>query len=63
MIAVREGEVQKLRFLFERYQVPLYNYFLRLTSNQVLAEDFVQDVFMRILKYKHTYRGDGTFKG
>lgn len=63
MLRIREGEVHLLSTLFERYQVPLFNFFLRLTQDRALSEDFVQDVFMRVLKYRHTYRGDGTFKG
>lgn len=63
MLRIRDGEVHHLRVLFERYQVPLFNFFMRLTQDRALSEDFVQDVFVRILRYRHTYRGEGTFKG
>ncbi|MBN8587534.1 MAG: RNA polymerase sigma factor [Rhodothermia bacterium] len=63
MLAIREGELHHLSTLFELYQIPLFNFFLRLTNDRVMSEDFVQDVFIRVLKYRHTYRGEGTFKG
>jgi RNA polymerase sigma-70 factor (ECF subfamily) len=61
MEEVRDGQVEKLAILFERYQVMLYNFFLRLTGNRGLSEDLVQDVFLRILKYRKTYQGQSKF--
>jgi RNA polymerase sigma factor (sigma-70 family) len=61
MQEVREGQVEKLAILFERHHVSLFNYFLRLTGNRAAAEDLVQDVFTRILKYRATYRGEDRF--
>ena len=58
---VRDGDTGKLALLFERYHVALYSYFVRLSGKRDLSEDMVQEVFFRILKYKHTYRGDGDF--
>jgi RNA polymerase sigma factor (sigma-70 family) len=56
MIAVRDGDVDQLEVLFERYREPLYDFFGRLTGNRSVSEDLVQDVFVRILKYRTTYR-------
>ena len=50
MEEVKEGKIEKLAVLFEKYHVRLYNYFLRLTLNQGASEDLVQEVFIRILK-------------
>ena len=61
MEEVRDGKVEKLAILFERYHVALYNFFLRLSANRSISEDLVQDVFFRILKYRHTYRGESKF--
>lgn len=58
---VRDGNLQLLGNLFERYQTPLFNFFLRLTWDRALSEDLVQDVFFRILKFRQTYRGDTPF--
>jgi RNA polymerase sigma-70 factor (ECF subfamily) len=61
MLAVREGDVEKLGILFERHHGQLFNFLLRLTGNRHLSEDLVQEVFVRLLKYRHTYRGKSQF--
>lgn len=61
MVEVRNGQVEKLAILFERHHVALYNFFLRLTGSPAAAEDLVQDVFTRILKYRATYVGEDKF--
>ena len=61
MQSVREGELEKLAPLFERHHVMLYNHYIRMTRDRHLSEDLVQEVFFRILKYRHTYRGEGQF--
>jgi RNA polymerase sigma factor (sigma-70 family) len=61
MLSVREGVIANLAPLFERYHLKLYNYFVRLTGNRQLSEDMVQEVFLRIMKYRHTFRGEGQF--
>ena len=58
---VRDGRVERLAVLFERYQIPLYNFFLRLTGNRAASEDLVQDVFMRVLKYRAGYLSESRF--
>ena len=62
MQAVRDGELSKLGLLFDRYHRPLFDYFARMTASRGIAEDLVQDVFFRILKYRSTFRGDSRFK-
>jgi RNA polymerase sigma factor (sigma-70 family) len=61
MIAVRAGEIRRLGELFERYNRPLYGFFVRLTNQPSASEDLVQIVFYRVLKYRHTYRDEGKF--
>ncbi|MBN1348578.1 RNA polymerase sigma factor [candidate division KSB1 bacterium] len=61
MLAVRNGDLRQLGQLFERHHQHLYNFFLKHTSNREFSEDLVQDVFLRMLKYRHTYRGEGKF--
>lgn len=61
MVAVRAGDLARLGDLFERHHRPLYGFFVRLTNQPALAEDLVQVVFQRLLKYRHTYRGEGRF--
>ena len=61
MEEVKIGNVEKLAILFEKYHVPLFNFFLRLTGNRNISEDLVQEVFMRMLKYRSTYQGRSKF--
>ncbi len=61
MLQIRNGDVDKLSILFGRHHIALYNFFLRMTGKKEISEDMVQDVFLRMLKYRHTYRGDGKF--
>src|SRR5262245_42736635 len=62
MRAVREGDLAKLGVLFERHHRALFDFLSRVTGDRTEAEDLVQDVFVRMLKYRATYRDDGRFE-
>lgn len=62
MLAVRDGDLAKLGLLFDRHHLALFDFLSRMTGNRAVAEDLVQDIFMRILKYRATYRDDGRFE-
>jgi RNA polymerase sigma factor (sigma-70 family) len=62
MLQVREGVGEMLAVLFDRYQIPLFNFYCRLTGDRVASEDLVQDVFFRILKYRQSYRSGTPFR-
>jgi len=59
MRRVRDGELDRLGELFERYQSPLMSFFYRFNWDRQLSEDLVQEVFFRILRFRATFR-DGT---
>jgi RNA polymerase sigma factor (sigma-70 family) len=61
MLAVRDGDLDCMGPLFERHHGPLFGYLVKLTGNRTAAEDIAQVVFQRMLKYRHTYRNDGSF--
>ncbi|MCX6952341.1 MAG: RNA polymerase sigma factor [Verrucomicrobia bacterium] len=61
MLAVRDGELDALGELFERHHGPLFGFLVKLTGQRTAAEDVAQTVFQRMLKYRHTYRDDGSF--
>ena len=61
METVRSGDLGGLAVLFERHHRPLFNYFVHLNGNRELSEDLVQDVFMRMLKYRQTFKPDRPF--
>jgi RNA polymerase sigma factor (sigma-70 family) len=58
MRQVRDGVTTALATLFERHHARIYGYCLRMTGNRSTAEDLVQDVFMKMLKYKATFKDD-----
>lgn len=62
MIKVKDGDLAKLGLLFERYKKPLFGFFYGMNRDADLCEDLVQNVFMRILKYRYLFRGEGDFK-
>jgi RNA polymerase sigma factor (sigma-70 family) len=61
MLAVRDGELDALGELFERHHQPLFGFLVKLTGDRPAAEDIAQIVFQRMLKYRHTYRDEGSF--
>lgn len=62
MSHVRSGVGEMLGPLFERYHVPLFNFYLKLTGDRTASEDLVQEVFFRILKYRQSYRPETPFR-
>lgn len=62
MLQVRDGETELLAALFERHHQPLYGFFLRLTREREFSEDLVQEVFFRMLKYRHTFQPEKAFR-
>jgi len=63
MQRVKDGHLSDLTELFERYNVPLYNFFLKLTMETATSEDLTQNLFYRVIRYRHTFNvANGTFK-
>src|SRR5260221_10598900 len=62
MMQVRNGEIEMLGILYERYRMRLFNFFVRLTGSSSLSEDLVHDVFLRVLKYRHTFETGKPFR-
>ena len=62
MRGVRDGDIAKLGPLFERHHGGLFDFFCRTVVDRPAAEDLVQEVFIRILKYRRTYRDEGRFQ-
>jgi RNA polymerase sigma-70 factor, ECF subfamily len=62
MFLVRNGVVEMLGVLFDRYHSPLFNFYCKLTGDRGVSEDLVQDVFYRILKYRKSYQSGMPFK-
>ena len=61
MVSVQRGDVARLGELFERHHRRLYHTFVRLVGDRAASEDLVQEVFVRILRYRDTFRSDAEF--
>ncbi|HBY60510.1 MAG TPA: RNA polymerase sigma factor [Solibacterales bacterium] len=61
MERVRDGDVGQLSELFERHSRRLFLYFYRVSGERGASEDLVQEVFLRILKYRHTWQSGQDF--
>jgi RNA polymerase sigma factor (sigma-70 family) len=62
MEAVKRGELQQATLLFERYNKRIFNFLARMTMDRELAEDLTQNVFLRIIKYRTSYREGNKFQ-
>jgi len=56
MEAVKAGDLQQASPLFDRYNKRLFNYLVRMTYDRDLAEDLTQNVFVRLLRYRNSYK-------
>ncbi len=62
MEAVKSGELQQATLLFERYHKRIFNFLARMTMDRDLAEDLTQNVFLRLIKYRTSYREGNKFQ-
>jgi RNA polymerase sigma factor (sigma-70 family) len=62
MKQVKDGNLAGLSVLFERYHMKLFNFMLKLTFDRIVSQDLTQNLFYRIIKYRHTYKPDYSFK-
>lgn len=62
MLEVKNGNLDSLVPLFDKYHVKLFNFFLRLCRSREVSEDLTQNVFSRIIAYKHTFNEQYKFK-
>ena len=61
MLQVRSGHIGLLAELFERHNRQVFGFFYRMTSSREMSEDLVQEVFLRILRYRDTYQPQTSF--
>ncbi len=62
MERVRAGETHMMSRLFEKHQIPLYNFFFYSNRDRSLSEDLTQLVFERMLKYRSSFESNVNFK-
>ena len=62
MEAVKTGDLQQASLLFDRYHKRLFNFLARMAMDRELAEDLTQNVFLRMIKYRNSYREGAKFQ-
>lgn len=61
MLSVKQGDLDSMAPLFEKYHTPVYRYYYRCTSDEELSKDLCQNLFSRILKFRHAYPEGANF--
>jgi RNA polymerase sigma-70 factor (ECF subfamily) len=62
MEAVRDGDLQQASLLFDRYHKRLFNFLARMAMDRELAEDLTQNVFLRMIRYRNSYKTGHKFQ-
>lgn len=62
MEALKKGDLQQASLLFERYHKPLFNFLAKMTLEREQAEDLTQNVFLRMIRYRTSYKEGMKFK-
>jgi RNA polymerase sigma factor (sigma-70 family) len=60
MKAVAGGDLSSMGEIYQNRHRPLFRFFYRMTSRQALSEDLVHEVFLRMIRYRHTYQKEGS---
>jgi len=57
----QSGDMQAFATLYSTFGRPCFNLALRILGNRALAEDLVQEVFLKMFSSIRSYRGDAPF--
>jgi RNA polymerase sigma-70 factor (ECF subfamily) len=61
MLAYSDGEVQAFEILVSRHEKPLLNFIIRSTGRRDIAEELLQEAFLRIIKSAPKYQKKAKF--
>lgn len=62
MLAIAAGNRSAFSVLYDRYSEKLFRFFLKmLNNNKEKAEDFLQDIFMKLVEKPHLFNPDNKF--
>ncbi len=61
MLRVRDGDDSGFTYLIEKYRKQIIHYMFRMTSNQAVAEELAQEVFLRVYRSRESYRAEAKF--
>src|SRR4030042_2400033 len=57
MARCQGGDSHAMEELFARFQKPLFNFFYRMVRRRETAEDLVQETFLKLCRFGHTFCG------
>lgn len=57
MARFQNGDSAAMEELFARFQKPLFNFFYRMVGRREIAEDLVQETFLKLCRFGNTFRG------
>lgn len=55
------GDKSAAGVLYDRYYKRVYAYFYRMTGDREASRDLTQNVFLKVIKYSHSWHDDKTF--
>ena len=58
---IKSGDEDSFRKLVERYQARVYSIILGMVANRSEADDLAQEVFVRVYRFIHTFKGRSQF--
>ena len=61
MLRVRDGDDTGFTYLASKYRKQIIHYMFRMTSNQAVAEELAQEVFLRVYRSRESYRAEAKF--
>jgi len=61
MAAYQRGDLQAFALLVERHERPLWNFLRRFVNDVALAEDLLQETFMRVVKSAASWKAQAKF--
>jgi RNA polymerase sigma factor (sigma-70 family) len=62
MLEVSKRNIESASVLYDRYSKKLYNYFVKISFDRESGHDLMQTTFLRMIKYKHTYKEGKAFQ-
>jgi RNA polymerase sigma-70 factor (ECF subfamily) len=55
MSEVKNGNLEEMAVIFEKYHVSIYNFFLHMGLKRDTSQDLTQNLFYRMIKYRNSY--------
>jgi RNA polymerase sigma factor (sigma-70 family) len=62
MTDVARGNLASMGEIYQRRHRSLFRFFFRMTGGQAPAEDLTHEVFLRMIRYRHTYQSGDEFE-